>query len=375
MLLRRMGAFFLIFIIVFLMCEAWVRQLVSLGHMPQTSYIVLDTKLRIARQPYAADKNGILLLGDSLMNMAVYPELLSHRLNAAGFPSDIRNLANPGNNIRMNLFLLKQALKAGARPKLVILNLNPALFTQRSWESEELFKHSYIGQCDYGNPTGFTARVDCGLQKNFFLFRYRGYLKNMATGFFTTITKADKNAMKNLWGDKPHVYSDVSPAGWGPGYRIQSEKDLTSHERRRTADKTRKETTPGDVAARQDDSADGNDAVRWDDSAFRELRTYCRERKIPLLLIWFPAFRNPSLTEGKGDETADRFAGLADRRTTFFINLRNRRLSAENYYDNTHVNVLGAIRLTGELAGILQGSPYRDFLQGKPQKSRRGSKP
>lgn len=364
-MLRSFLKFLLTFTLVFLLCEGAARQFIALSHLPQGSSILLDSKFHLARQPYDTDKPTMLLLGDSYMNMAIYPELLAHRLGQSGLRPEIRNLANPGNNARMSLFFLKQAMAKGAHPKLVLLNLNPALFNpDQVWESETLFRRSYLGQCFYQPPTDWMGQLDCTLQKVSFLFRYRGVLKEQTSRFFTTISKADKLLRANPWGNKPHVYADISPGGWAPGYRIGAPPPAP-----KAASTPQPGLKPGERAEAGSDiesALPSPSPSRWDSEALRELQTYCQARNIPLVLVWFPDTQSEQ-GQPDSDHLAEKFAALAHEPHTRLINLRATRLGAESYYDDGHVNVLGALRLTEKLAGILKSEPYAPLLKAETQ--------
>ena len=64
----------------------------------------------------------ILCLGDSLVKLGVQPEVLRDRLGQPAF-----NLAVPGAPAPASLFLLRHALEAGARPKVVVVDFDENL--------------------------------------------------------------------------------------------------------------------------------------------------------------------------------------------------------------------------------------------------------
>lgn len=338
---QQIIAFILSFLFLFLICEGFVRQAVDLSHAPQSAYVLTDAKFHLAKRSYKKEESTILLLGDSLMNMGIYSELLELRLEEAGYKAQVRNLGNPGSNIRMSLFLLKQAIQAGAQPRFVVFNLNPSLFNgKNSWESETALRSSYIGQCYYNPPTTFFKKLDCNLQKSFFLFRYRGFLKERALKSFTIMTKVDKNLRKNLWGDKPHVYHDISPQGWAPGYRIYFRPSVQT---------VKTPISMQNTPAKLDD---------WDETAYRELKSYCNKQHIPLLLVWFPYHSDEASKAAQWEKSLQQqFQALADNQGVWFMNMHGNRLKDAGYYDNDHVNVLGSIELTEQLAHTLLSTP------------------
>src|SRR5262245_46892045 len=66
----------------------------------------------------------VLCLGDSQVKSAVLPRVLAQRLNRPAL-----NLAVVGGQAPSSYFLLDRALKAGARPRTVVVNFYPGLLT------------------------------------------------------------------------------------------------------------------------------------------------------------------------------------------------------------------------------------------------------
>jgi len=351
---RFFGLFLLSFVLVLLVAEIGTRFVVAKARPSISAYKLLDHKFYLASRPASkVDTKTILLVGDSYMNMAVYPELLSNVLHQQGIDSrDIRNLGVPGNSPTLSLFLLKQAMKH-TTPDLVVFSVSDAIFNgKQKWQAEERMHSHYFARCFYPENLDPLRQIECGIKKGSLFFRFQGFLKEQAVDLMNTVLQADKALKENPWGNKAHVYLETSPQGWSPGYRIN-----------RVVNKA----TDDD----EDNLPDKADDFRFNATALTPLINYCKAHHLPLVLVWFP-YQPGHMVDGKLTlPPTDRWVKTAEvqrlvnNNSRWFLDLRQTTHDPTHFYDSSHLNILGAIATTQALGQTLGRPPYRSLLGDK----------
>lgn len=97
---------------------------------------------------------GVLCLGDSLVKLGVQPPVLEERLGLRSF-----NLAVPGAPAPASLFLLRRAIEAGARPKVVVVDFDENLLAVSPREGLEQWPGLLDGR-DWLDLTALTGDLD-----------------------------------------------------------------------------------------------------------------------------------------------------------------------------------------------------------------------
>lgn len=353
-LIRQTLSFTLVLILTFLMAESLARVVASLGKPVQGLHINYDHKFQIAQRKTENNKENILLLGNSLMNFSIYSELLEQRLLENGLTTNVINLGTPGSSPYTSWSLLKTAVAKNQKPKLVIFNITPDTFNQYSGQNKyttvaNSFNRSYIGACQFVKANSMTAKLDCFAQKNSFLYRHQGYFKELLLSLPAMIFQANKKIAGNPWGEDPHVYFETSPGGWSPAYPVYSNAAF------------QKSFALNETNLEKADKVDSAKFI-WDQTIIQPLTAYCKENRIPLILLWLPVhasmddynhfYHFPAHTE-----LSQKINTFAQENQLYFIDLYASDLSSSHYYDRGHQNVLGAITATENLAHHLLNKP------------------
>jgi hypothetical protein len=351
-----------------LLCvEGLSRWIVSTSYPEQSSSKVFDRKYYLAKAPVEQKKSSILLLGDSYMNMGLYPELLQKRLlEKAGIETDIRNLASPNNTPEMSLFLLKTAIASGIKPKIVIYNVSPTLFnktriTNPEETPEKALSNSYIGKCLYQSPSHFSGQVECTLDRYSYFFRYRSYFKEQLSQWERPLFGVEKKLRRGPL-ESPHVESEISPGGWGPGYSIYTESQFQNNYKLTEEHVQQYTKTTGKTFV-------------WTDKPFQKLQHYCQEQHIPLLLAWFPShplqktYSQQLNRLEQHEQFETKMEALGHLPGIWFLNFHDSDADTDHYYNVSHLNILGAIELTNKVADVLLTPAFQSKFMAKTSAS------
>lgn len=335
-LLKKAVVTFFFFLVALSIAEVLARILVVNAKPLLTSAQELDRKYQLARTPFDTPGKKIIFLGDSLMDFAVYPELLSANLRAERTQVTIKNLATPGNTFELSLFLLKKAIASGNRPDVLIYNIHPRLFNQNFLYQNAItrFQNSLISQCEPLNDSAIHS-FKCFLAKHMYLIGYRKYFKQEMTNL--PITLLSPRSRLNI--ESPgYVLTEVSANGWAPGYHVYTKQEF-------------QEKFSGKYYFNKISSELSN--YRWSARNFKKFRAYCRTQSIPLIMLWLP--ENPVAEQYyqhyhlSGEFFENHFNRLFKKQEITFINLHNAISDSTAYYDPDHLNVKGAVMLSSLL--------------------------
>jgi hypothetical protein len=341
------------------LAEIAARFLVVLAKPPETLAKSYDLKYQMAQRLPKTSKPTLLVMGDSLEEFGIYPEWLENRLRHAGYEASVQSFASPGNTPERSLFLLKTAIKAGYKPKLIIYDLHPRIFNQNFISDpvqtgEKPFSQTYVGHCLYRHQA---SAVQCALEKQFYLLRYRNYFKELFFSIpddFSHVHRlVQQTNQRNL------IDTDISQAGWAPGYSVLDNAQFLQKY---------------DQAKFYTKIAPDFDKFQWTEDAFAPFYHYCQSQKIPLVFVWLPEhpvtekyYRYFHLSKGYFSKA---FSHYGERTHVPFLSLHDAFSEAENFHDPDHLNAVGAISLTQKLAERLQEKNYQSvlspFLKKKP---------
>lgn len=362
-LLRKMGVITLIAVVTLMLTEAAVRTAAYWAQAPQSYSKDFDIKYALARHSPKPGANTILLLGNSHIWHALYSELITHRLQKAGYSVDIRNLGVNGTTPKMNLFLLKSALKSGVRPKLVVYNVAPILlnheyYTDPTATPEQAFTKSYLGQCYFLPHSKLSEKWACTLKKNLQIVRYREWvLQQITTLSQTCFLPANKPSSPVLGAP----LTESSPTGWSPAYELVSGSFDSQF------------LAPRFLNAVKNGKSLSN--FHWDLSHLQELKDFCQKEHIPFVMLWLP--EHPTMTKiykhfalPSMQNFRKQFQALSNpSKQLWFIDLSESDTNPDHFYNPDHLNVLGALPISENFAQILLKDPYKQLLTPPSQGS------
>ena len=363
-MLRRMAVAVLAVLVVLLFAEILTRVVIGWSHPPQSHSAQFDQKRYLARLPVKNNLKTVFFLGDSQMKYGVYPEAFLRVLHQSGMTYNAQNLATDSATPELNLFLLETAIEAGANPGLVVLNVSPVTFSQLHQQQPALnalekFSESYVGRCVYQLSHNPASKLRCALEEHSMLFRHRGYFRQQLRPVLQPVLNPLQALQKyRLEAMAGVVETEFSPNGWAPGYGVFTQKQFEE-----------KFASPMPVSA-EIKSLLENYHYEWSDASLKELAAFCKEKNIPLLLVWLP--RHPAWFTAYGflnvdsqteSHIARRITALQDWENVWVLDLHTRDADSTHYYDPNHANVSGALHHTQMLAKEMLIPPYRKLLQ------------
>lgn len=317
-----------------LIAEGLARVITTAGHAPLSYSAIFDIKYELARNTPSPD---IVALGDSIIENGLYPELVQTMLNEAGYPLSVINVGLPANNVEVNIFLLKQTLRQGRRPKLVLFNVTPRMFGKRlNNRVETHLMRSYLGQCEYKPKPGLLPAADCFLSEHLALLRHRGFIKQAFTPF------AEKKVKTTNTGEY-----ETSLSGWNPHYNVWSRSEFY-----------KLHVSPIDKPKSK--------KPQWTLAHVQPLIDFCKQENLPLVLVWLPEHPERLKRYPIYADFDARVARLARENQVGFINMGRSETNIQHYYNTDHLNVIGGIAFSQQLAGLLLSPPYRAFLSASP---------
>jgi len=354
-MLRRFLIVALVAVVNLVFLETLARLIVVHAKPTTGKTATYDRKFELASKKYR-DKPEILLMGDSIMHFGVYPELLDAKLNSmTGNPThsavNSLNLASPSTSPTMNLLLLKQAVRRNGEPRLVVYNFSPRVFNRnRPPDSfDHVFEDSLFYRCHNDDHHAFSVRFRCFFEENLALLRYRAFLKDEAEKISKTMFRFDKR----LKFPDSNPGREMSSTGWAPAYSIHTEEELLREYRDnpKVAQIFRNEMN----------------RYAWSAQAIAPFLKYCGEKKIPVLVIWLPehplADRYYETAGVSRQKLAASLKALAVGKDVYVIDWHDKPMSTREFADLDHLNPLGVVKITADLAELLQRPPIASLLK------------
>jgi hypothetical protein len=341
----------LVFLATVLVAEGIARLTVGLALPLESHDKGYDAKYYLAKRLVEKGQPLIILSGTSLSDWGVYPELLRAELQQKGYRAQVRNLSSMGNTAEQSIFLLKTAIDAGNRPKLVVFDLNPLFFNKAYLEDDQkplsaggLFAKSYMGGCLAAKPQEAFAKMDCGLKKASYLYRYRSFFKDQLTALPEALLKPAKRQKLDF---KDHPYVEISLDGWRPAFPVHTSVEF---------DEMYREPPPYMLKQLQHYGQ-----FRFTDETLVKMAAFCKRENIPMIALWTPQhplmnryYAKYKLSQGYFEE---RFKAVTASQGIPFLNLRQAVQDPALFYNPDHLNALGAIALTRQLADRLTTEP------------------
>lgn len=371
-ILKKAMTIFFVFIASLLLIEGVVRVVIVAAKPEAGLDNPIYQKYNVALQPKQNETASIILLGDSYMSLGIYPELLSHYLYQDGLKADVRNLAVPAtkpNNL--GVFFLKTLKKQDIKPNLVVVGISRQLFDERIFKNhiekqqapEFALKQSYLGQCVFNTEKDWYKQFMCNLSEVSYLVRYQGFLTQQLHNLPNIIFKTG-DVVQYRSNKIPYV--EISSKGWSPAFNIYNQQSY-------------EQTVLQPV--QQSFDASKEHLFVWTDEAIKPLMDYCKTNKINVLLMFMPEhpwhvkkhIRNKQHVKTQLTEEAlsNRFKVYADQYEAGYVDFHDWQADASQYFDDTHLNTLGAFALTEKLSDLLTQPSYRQWL--KPVSNEEGS--
>ncbi|HEY9774306.1 MAG TPA: hypothetical protein V6C81_10945 [Planktothrix sp.] len=358
-------------VLMFCTLEALAR-LIVVGFMPsQSRSQFFDRKFYLATRAPAAGKRSILFIGSSFGSSSVYADLISAELQRQGFDFDVRNLCSILSLPIERLFLLNSAIKAGAKPALVVCDLVPQdfiSFYQRAngRGDERFFTESATGLAYYdtsNSPKAIIARL---LMHKCYLYTFRSFLsaflikapemilhpEQRYEGFQLT----DSTGMFDQAGLSSASYS--SGLGWTPFWEVASAKQQSAQ---------------SDAQIEYWLSITASEREHWfDPSPLKPILAYCQSRRIPLVLVWHPWYPLPASDLQKQKKAnlpqAEDFLERIRRElhgqpNVYVLDCHAADKNALHFHDCCHEDAAGAIEHSEQLTNVLLKSPLVQYLQ------------
>lgn len=331
-------------LLLFAAMESAVRILLTFAHPPRGPSYEFDRKLIVARYPAEANRELLLVTGTSLASTGIYSDLLGARLRKSGRNVAIRNIACSGIWPEDQLFLLKQSIATGLKPRAVICDLVPVAinadgpFTRLH---SPAFQESFVGKTE-ANPDKFQA---C-LNRTFYLYSYRAYLKQQLASVFERIFTPQK--FFNI--DIPTTpRSEASSLGWLPSVNV-SDDDSIRNAFRKPARIKQIQDIPRKHGAKP--------VYEW----VGKITDYCKSENIPVVFVWLPVHpvANEYYQKHLGlslTECRDTFAEAVREGDAAFLDLHDLDHDPAHFTDFEHLNSAGTVATTEELARIWTASP------------------
>lgn len=346
-ILKRVAVSVVALAALLLVLEGIARFIVVAAHPPQYSTREFDIKHAIAlRKPWNS-AGTVYFLGSSYTSRAIYADLIERRLSERGKFVNVRNLASMGSFPMDNLHLLKIAVENGNKPSAVVCEFVPVALNASkrfSHDYSDAFKNSYAGRI-VAHKGGSSVRKELlfALEKQSYLVRYRAFIRELLTQL-PQILFDSENGLRPQFDHKVRELSSV--AGWVPDHTPAPFRDPHVSAQGRIG--YLKSMTYFDEQKKQN----------LDYKIIDSIGSYCREQKIPLVIMWLPTspeFRQLS-AETLNVSDAELVAKLKsyDDGKNIFVWDMNKVSDRDVFVDADHLNVRGAIQISEKLVDKIE---------------------
>jgi hypothetical protein len=331
--------------------EVGARLIVSIGSPPEFYSADFDKKYALAKSLSPKDGHSIILLGTSRTQRGIYPELVASELNRLGCESSVINLATYGSLPQDEKFLCETAFESGFTPSMITYDVGPEDVLYRAGKAgfSAEFANSPSGSAFLREKTSLLGQLRRLIDQNLYLISHRQFFKSIVT----TIPERLLKPLDAYATGPVGVGAEGSPLGWAPGYRM-----LTTAQCNEQIDEYCGSIPPP--------AFDFASPVIAHQKYLSPIIDLCRERKIPLVLLWLPR-------PGHSLDLCDKFLAKFSIKSSELIHetangskalLIDLHTDDENghYSDVTHLSVVGSVKASYELARQLAVKPFRDIL-------------
>jgi hypothetical protein len=339
------------------MMESAARSIVAVGRPRMFGGYEIDAKKQIAEQSGKDGLPRLFFLGTSFTSHGIYTDLITDKLQRAGFSVSAYNLAHNGSYAADQLLMLRSALRNeyNSPPSAVVFEVSPLMLaalpgTENAYSQPVLT--SYEGGPLLERKPGIAGDIIFALASQSFLIRYRPYLLKQLHAIPSYVCATLSAVTRNI---EPAVVREVSPNGWSPAYwLVRDPKQIAKSICERDA--RMKELFPvGDTGR-----------VKLSFTSIGCISQECQTRHIPLVLAWLPMHpdylsvccNKLALNEEELGAAMRHFAEVSHAE---FLDVHNDR-DLRHFHDCDHLNVLGSIDVSNRISEAFATRPLSEYL-------------
>lgn len=345
--------------------EVCARLLVIAAVPRQAHNPEFDAKFVVAKSPIPADAGRpAIFAGGSYVRTGIYGELLRSLLQEHGITIYPKNLGTSASSILEHMTLLTTAVDSckGQTP-VVFYDLRQESFSKGFQQNQDLNSSNKFLECYMGRKYAIAhpnllQRLQLFIEDHSCLVRQRGFLRGKLINLVPVLCRFDKeyeNAMVRR--DNSSSILPVSAMGtilvpiFSNSRFDQFFQEFAGDEH-------------GDLV-----HWNGMD---WSDDWLNMVKTYCRQKNIPLILLWMPEYlpkdKESEQTRQRCSELAKHYASLADNQHVWMIDMHDIDKQRNHFRDPFHCNTVGAIAATDELAKRLLQPEFRRIIESEATK-------
>ena len=347
--------------------EVAARLLVIAALPRQSHNPEFDAKFVIAKSPTPADgSRPVIFAGGSYVRTGIYSEFLLTELQEHGIKVYPKNLGTSASSIVEHMTLLTQAVDSCSRTPVVFYDLRQESFSKRFQDNRALntsgkFLDSYMGRkYAVANPNPL-QRLQLLLEDNFCLVRQRLFLRHKLINLVPVLCRFDKEYENGMVRYNNNYNGSLILPVSAMGTILVPVFSTSNFEQ-----------FFNKFAGNEQDDLTRWNGMDWSDSWINTVKTYCRERNIPLILLWMPEYmpneKESEQTRQRSLELAAHYASLTDNEHVWLIDMHDIDKERDHFRDPVHCNTVGAIAATQELAKRLMQPPFRQIIENEGKK-------
>jgi hypothetical protein len=266
---------------------------------------------------------SILFMGSSYTDRSIYTDLLTERLQRAGYAVNAKNLAmlGRGGAPQAQLPLLQAAVKSNGKPLAVFYDISPLLGFLAEREEKLLLPPENLP----------------------YLLTYREKLAALLRALPSVISAPDSTPPGVFGARQDHI----SALGWNPNFGLvdRPTMDQSIEVRKKLIGEEKFGTESFQMLA--------------------PIQDYCAQQTIPLIFVWYPTSALSDNLYAEHGLTPEEFVSdcqeFTQKTGASFLNLHS-KMDRIAFADCDHVNVTGAEALTEKMAQIITSDPFRQVL-------------
>jgi hypothetical protein len=315
-----------------------------------------DSKLRVAGTLKPTEDN-VIFCGDSLCKEGVYPELITAKLRKFDGKARATNLAITGGTQKDAVHYLDYLASRGVQPRLVVFDYevsNTCLPTEAN-NIEWGQSHSYLFRAQLDRPRNFKEWMQVFPSDYSYLMRQRSNIKRSFDEFFQALKQPGMFESKSFFELRDAPEHDVSRSGMAPNNKLDGTLDREEESHKIGFFKPYCPQSPN---------------FKFNPNAYSIIINYCRERKIPLLLIWLPhqtsmyeSYYYKAPYDAKWQRQQFEALSKTAHISTEFLNILPE--DPIYFHDYRHLNTYGCIKSSELLADVLTKPKYLRLVEGR----------
>jgi hypothetical protein len=353
--------------------EVLARFIVYLAPPLQSMNVMFDEKYFVLEHIVPDDRPIIFFMGDSMMNRAIYPDLLQALLRKNGMDVQVVNLGIDGATPALSEELLKVAIKRRVIPALLFYDLNiPApAYTQnlnnaKNIKNPQMFdpnvkqlNDSFMGRCLLRTHRDVLRNLLCSLEVKSILYRNRSYFKDKIRSFAGVVFDFN-NFDQTIKKPVADYYPVASYMGWNPNPSIMTSEEFAKFD---------KLSQPFLETLNSLRAASPSFATQLKFERYSPLQNSCKDNSIRMALVWLPHYA-PFFDDHLFSKPATDASISASLKATNDPKSNNYRVTMESinhdliyFTDPWHMNTYGSIKTTRDFAELLSTAPFADILR------------